>query len=85
MNQVVIHRLGRLSRSVLGCAAVLQELGKFGVGLVIATALELGHNAHDGFILNILASFAEFEREMIAGRIAESRARLKGPWTADCG
>ncbi len=28
-------------------------------------------------MLNILASFAEFEREMIAGRIAESRARLK--------
>jgi site-specific DNA recombinase len=69
--------LDRLSRSVLGCASLLQELRNFSVGLVIVTALELGHNAHDGFILNILASFAEFEREMIAGRIAESRARLK--------
>jgi DNA invertase Pin-like site-specific DNA recombinase len=28
-------------------------------------------------MLNILASFAEFEREMIATRIAKSRARLK--------
>lgn len=28
-------------------------------------------------MLNILASFAEFEREMIASRIAESRTRLK--------
>jgi len=28
-------------------------------------------------VLNILASFAEFEREMIATRIAESRERLK--------
>lgn len=28
-------------------------------------------------MLNILASFAEFEREMIAARIAETRARLK--------
>src|SRR5487761_1943957 len=77
VEQVVIHRLDRLSRSVLGCATVLQELREFGVGLAIVTALELGHNAHDGFILNMLASFAEFEREMIAGRIAESRARLK--------
>ena len=77
VDQVVIHRLDRLSRSVLDCATVLQELRKFGVGVVIVTALELGHNAHDGFILNILASFAEFEREMIAGRIAESRTRLK--------
>ena len=77
VDQVVIHRLDRLSRSVLGCATLFQELRKFGAGLVIVTALELGQNAHDGFILNILASFAEFEREMIAGRIAESRARLK--------
>ena len=27
--------------------------------------------------MNIMASFAEFEREMIAVRIADSRARLK--------
>ncbi len=77
VDQVVIHRLDRLSRSVLGCATLFQELRKFGVGLVIVTARELGHNAHDGLVLNILASFAEFEREMIGGRIAESRARLK--------
>jgi DNA invertase Pin-like site-specific DNA recombinase len=77
VDLVVIHRLDRLSRSVRDCAALFQELRNFGVGLVIVTALELGCNAHDGFILNILASFAEFEREMIAGRIAESRARLK--------
>jgi len=77
VDQVVIHRLDRLSRSVRDCAALFQELRNFGVGLAIVTALELGPNAHDGFILNILASFAEFEREMIAGRIAESRARLK--------
>jgi len=30
------------------------------------TAPELGDTAQDRFMLNILASFAEFEREMIA-------------------
>ena len=77
VDLVVIHRLDRLSRSVLGCATLLEEFRKFGVGLVIVTAQELGHSAHDSFLLNILTSFAEFEREMIAARIAESRARLK--------
>lgn len=73
----MIHRLDRLSRSVLGCATLLDEFRKFGIRLAIVTAQELGHDAHDGVLLNILASFAEFEREMIAARIAESRARLK--------
>lgn len=77
VDQVVIHRLDRLSRSMLGCATLLEEFRKLGVRLVIVTAQELGHHAQDGFMLNILASFAEFEREMIAARIAESRARLK--------
>lgn len=59
VDQVVIHRLDRLSRSMRGCASLLEEFRKFGVGLVIVTAQELGHNAHDGFLLNILASFAD--------------------------
>ena len=43
----------------------------------MVTAPELGYSAQDSFMLNILASFAEFEREMIAARIADTRARLK--------
>lgn len=77
VDLVVIHRLDRLSRSVLGCATLLDQFRKFGIRLAIVTAPELGHHAHDGFLMNILASFAEFERELIAARIGESRARLK--------
>ena len=69
--------MDRLARSVFACSDLLREFRRFGVGLVVATAPELGGSAQDGFMLNILASFAEFERELIAGRIAESRARLK--------
>jgi hypothetical protein len=43
----------------------------------VVTAPELGHSAQDNFMLNIMATFAEFEREMIATRIADSRARMK--------
>jgi site-specific DNA recombinase len=77
VNCVVVHRLDRLSRSLLGCASLLKEFRERGVGLAIVTAPEIGHTAQDSFMPNILASFAEFEREMIASRIAESRARLK--------
>lgn len=77
VDQVIVHRLDRLSRSVRGCVALLNEFRQLEIGLVIVTATELGHSAQDVFVLNILASFAEFEREMIATRIAESRERLK--------
>jgi len=77
VDRVVIHRLDRLARSVLARSELFREFRKFGVGVVVVAAPELGGSAQDGFMLNILASFAEFERELIAGRIAESRARLK--------
>jgi DNA invertase Pin-like site-specific DNA recombinase len=77
VDQVIVHRLDRLSRSVRGYSTLLNEFRELEVGLVVVTAPELGHSAQDNFMLNILASFAEFEREMIASRIAESRERLK--------
>jgi site-specific DNA recombinase len=77
LQHVLVHRLDRLSRSVRDCVTLLDEFRRLNVNLVIVTAPELGPTAQDQFILNILASFAEFEREMISARIAESRARLK--------
>lgn len=77
VDQILVHRLDRLSRSVRDCAALLDEFRRLEVGLVIVTAPELGVSAQDNFILNIMASFAEFEREIIAARIADSRAQLK--------
>lgn len=77
VDQILIHRLDRLSRSVRHCVTLLDEFRRLEVGLVVVTAPELGHSAQDNFMLNIMASFAEFERELIAARIADSRARLK--------
>ncbi len=55
----------------------MNELRELEVGLVVVTAPELGQSAQDNLMLNILASFAEFERELIAARVADTRARLK--------
>ena len=77
VDQVVVHRLDRLSRSLRDCVKLLHEFRRVDVALVVVTSPELGYSAQDGFMLNILASFAEFEREMIAARIADTRERLK--------
>jgi site-specific DNA recombinase len=47
------------------------------IDLVIVTAPEIGSTAIDSLLLNLLSIFAEFEREMIAKRIADARAALK--------
>jgi site-specific DNA recombinase len=77
IDRILVHRLDRLSRGVRDCVTLLDELGRLEVALVIVTAPDLGDSAQDSFMLNILASFAEFEREIIAARIADSRAQLK--------
>jgi site-specific DNA recombinase len=77
VDQILVHRLDRLSQSVRHCVTLLDEFRRLEVALVVVTAPELGHSAQGSFMLNIMASFAEFEREIIATRIAESRAKLK--------
>jgi site-specific DNA recombinase len=77
VERVIVHRLDRLSRSLRDCMELLQVLRDREVPLTIVTAPELNATADHAFVLNILAAFAEFEREMIRSRLAESRAALK--------
>ena len=59
IDRILIHRLDRLSRGVGDCVALLDELRRLEVALVIVTAPELGDFAQDVFMLNIMASFAD--------------------------
>jgi site-specific DNA recombinase len=77
VERVVIHRLDRLSRNLRHFVTLFEELRDRGVKLDIVAAPELGVAALDNLMLSILASFAEFERDMAATRIAEARAHLK--------
>ena len=49
VDQILVHRLDRLSRSVRDCATLLDEFRRLEVGLVIVTAPELGLSAQDNF------------------------------------
>jgi hypothetical protein len=52
VDQVIVHRLDRLSRSVRDCSKLLHDFRRLDVGLVVATAPELGYSAQDSFMLN---------------------------------
>ena len=76
VGAVVVHRLDRLSRHVRDCSALLEEFKAHNVRLYIAAMPELSDGAADTLMLNILSAFAEFERDMIASRIGDTRAGL---------
>lgn len=77
IEKVVIYRLDRLSRNLRHFTTLFEELKNNDVELDVVTAPDTGAVALDTLMLNILASFSEFERDLTASRIAESRANLK--------
>lgn len=77
IEQLVIYRLDRLSRNLRHFTTLFEELGDHNVALEIVTAPGVGNASIDKLMLNVLGSFAEFERDLAASRIAEARAHLK--------
>jgi DNA invertase Pin-like site-specific DNA recombinase len=83
VDVVVVYKVDRLSRSLVDFAQVMEHFGKQGVGFVSVTQHFSTTEAVGRLTLNMLMSFAEFEREMIAERIRDKirAARRKGHWT----
>src|SRR5258707_58832 len=79
---VVVYKVDRLSRSLLDFARLMGEFDKRGISLVSVTQ-QFNTTASLGRLtLNILLSFAQFERELIAERTRDkmAAARRKGKW-----
>jgi len=79
---VIVYKVDRLSRSLLDFARILDSFEQRKVSFVSVTqqfntSMSLGR-----LTLNILLSFAQFEREIIAERTRDkmSAARHKGKW-----
>jgi len=79
---VVIYKVDRLSRSLLDFARLMEIFEQHGVSLVSVTQPLNTTSSLGRLTLNILLSFAQFEREMIADRTRDkmSAARRKGKW-----
>lgn len=83
VDVVVVYKVDRLSRSLLDFARVMHRLAEADVGLVSVTQNFSTADPMGRLTLNMLMSFAEFEREMIAERTRDkiAAARRKGRWT----
>ena len=79
---VLVYKIDRLSRSLLDFARLMEIFERHRVSLVSVTQ-PLNTTASLGRLtLNILLSFAQFEREIIADRTRDkmAAARRKGKW-----
>src|SRR5256714_4879779 len=80
---VVVYKVDRLSRSLLDFARLLSLFERHGVSFVSVTQDFNTTSSLGRLTLNILLSFAQFEREIISERTRDklSAARRKGKWT----
>jgi putative DNA-invertase from lambdoid prophage Rac len=85
---VAVFKLDRFGRSVLHLNQQLAALDSYGIRFIAASqGLDTDHsNPTSRLLLQILASVAEFERQLICERtlagVRAARAHRKGPWQA---
>lgn len=79
---VVVYKIDRLSRSLMDFAKLVEVFDRGGVTFVSVTQSFNTTTSMGRLTLNILLSFAQFEREVIGERIRDKFAasRKKGMW-----
>jgi site-specific DNA recombinase len=79
---VVVYKVDRLSRSLLDFARMMETFEKHKVSFVSVTQQFNTSTSMGRLVLNVLLSFAQFEREMISERTRDkiAAARRKGKW-----
>jgi len=77
VDRIYVTALDRLSRRVYDLIALLEEFEKAGATVQLAQEINPPDGAQTRFVRHLLGVFAEFERDMITARIAETRAYLK--------
>jgi site-specific DNA recombinase len=83
LDCVVVYKVDRLSRSLLDFARLIDRFDHRSVSFVSVTQQFNTTTSLGRLTLNILLSFAQFEREIISERTRDkmSAARRKGKWT----
>jgi len=79
---VIVYKVDRLSRSLMNFAQLLEFFDKYNVTFVSVTQAFNTNTSMGRLTLNILLSFAQFEREIISERTKDKMgaARKKGQW-----
>ena len=82
VDTVIVYKVDRLSRSLLDFARLMETFEKHRVAFVSVTQQFNTATSMGRLVLNVLLSFAQFEREIIAERTRDKIAatRRKGKW-----
>ena len=83
VDVIVVYKIDRLSRSILDFGELSKKLDEWGVSFVAVTQDVNTSTSSGRMMLNILMTFSQFEREIVAERIKDkmSAHRRKGMWT----
>ncbi len=83
VDVVAVYSIDRLSRSIADFAQVVQFFDRHGVSFVSVTQAFDTSTPHGQLTLNVLMSFAQFERQMISQRTRDKMAatRRRGQYT----
>lgn len=77
IDSVIVYKLDRLTRSVRDLGELLELFDRHGVSLIsVSESLDTG-TAAGRLVLNVMASVAQWEREIIAERTREALASKK--------
>ena len=82
IDVILVYKIDRLSRSMLDFLKLVETFERHGVTFVSITQSFNTTNSMGRLTLNVLLSFAQFEREVIGERIRDKVAasRKKGMW-----
>ncbi len=82
VNVVVVHRIDRLTRSILDFGVIVPILEAAGASFVSVTQQFSTSTSMGKLTLNVLLSFAQFERDLTTERIREkvSAHKKRGKW-----
>jgi site-specific DNA recombinase len=82
VDQIVVYKIDRLTRSLADFAKLVERLDRAGASFVSVTQSFNTATSMGRLTLNVLLSFAQFEREVTAERIRDkiSASKRKGLW-----
>jgi DNA invertase Pin-like site-specific DNA recombinase len=82
VDLVVVYKVDRLTRSLMDFAKIIEAFDTKGISFVSVTQQFNTANSMGRLTLNVLLSFAQFEREVTAERIRDKIAasKKKGMW-----
>jgi site-specific DNA recombinase len=82
VDVVVVYKVDRLTRSLMDFSKIVEEFDRYGVSFVAVTQQFNTTTSMGRLTLNVLLSFAQFEREVTTERIRDKIAasKRKGMW-----